>query len=344
MRQLKSVLSVCAMVVLFTACSGSNNPTSPTGEAPGSLRPAVFTASPLRLEDITEIISIGNLAPPGHTLPTEHAYFFFAKDYRPGAMLPRLPVYAPASGTVTRTMVMDHSNSFRVDVEINSWLSYYLILIDLDPAEFRPGRRVTAGEQIGVTFGGANTLDIGVVNRRLERKRFARPERYSMGDTHWIDSPFHYFEEPLRGQIYARVNREGADRDGTLEVDVVGTLAGAWYRDYVPVNATGSAAWSHALVFAPDVRQPSQMRVSIGEGFSIDGLYGVQPDAVPFASVTPQSGAVGYRLDAMDNSAFPWRGMLMVRLSGPTTLEVEFFPHSTNPNESFTGAQTLYVR
>lgn len=304
----------------------------------------MFTASPLQLSDITEIITIGNLAPPGHTLPTEHAYFFFAKDYAPGASLPRLPVYAPASGMVTRTMVMDHPNSFRVDIQINSWLAYYLILIDLDFAKVAPGRAVTAGDQIGVTFGVANTLDIGVINRRLERKRFARPERYDSGDTHWIDSPFRYFADPLRGEIYARVNREGPDKDGTLEVDVAGTLAGAWYREDVPVGAAGSAAWSRALVFAPDVRRPSQMRVSIGEGFSVNGLYGVQPDAAPFSSVTRQSGPVGYRLDAMDNSADPWRGMLMVQLLDDSVLELQFFPNSTNPNEAFTGAQTRYVR
>ena len=35
-----------------------------------------------------------------------------------------------------------------------------------------------------------------------------------------------------------------------------------------------------------------------------------------FSSVTPQSGAAGYRLDAMDNSADPWRGMLRVHRDG----------------------------
>ncbi len=326
------------------ALSGCSGTTSPEDEWTGPLRPAVFVQSPLRLSDITEIISIGNLAPPGHTLPTEHAYFFFEKDYAPSAPLPRLPVFVPASGRVTRTMVMDHPNSFRVDIQVNPWLSYYMILIDLDPAKYTPGRAVTAGEQIGVTFGIANTLDLGVINRRLERKSFARPERYDHADTHWIDSPFRYFAEPVRSDIYARVNREGADKDGTLEVDVVGSLAGMWYREDVPVNTADRALLSRAIVFAPDVRRPTEKRVSIGEGFSIQGLYGVQAGAPEFADVGPGTGRIGYRLDAMDNSSDPWRGVLVVQLVDATSLDVEFFPGATDLALAFTGDKTRYVR
>lgn len=338
-----AALLACASLSLAAACSdGPSDPGGSPEENPGTVTPAIFTASPLRLEDVTEIIPIGNLAPPGHTLPTEHAYFFFHKDYSPGAPLPRLPVYAPGSGTVRRFQVMG-PRSFRVDVEVSSWLSYYLILLDMDTTRYRPGRKITAGEQLGVTEGSANSLDIGVVNKRIERKGFARPARYGP-DTKHIDSPFRYFAEPLRGQVYARVNREGADKDGTLEVDVPGTLAGVWFRDDVPLGASGMDAWSRAIVFAPDVRKPGQKRVSIGFGLYVSGLFGVQPGAPEFSSVTPSRGAVGYRLDALDNSADPWRGVLMVQLAGADTLYAEFFPGSRNLSEPFTSRRTRYLR
>lgn len=140
------------------------------------------------------------------------------------------------------------------------------------------------------------------------------------------------------------MNREGPDKDGTLQVDVGGTLAGTWFLGDVPIDASGRDAWSRALVFAPDVRRPTEKRVSIGEGFSINGLYGVQAGAAEFAQVTLGSGAIGFRLDAMDNSADPWRGVLMVRLIATDSLEVEFFPGTTDLAQPFTGARTRYVR
>lgn len=333
-----AMIAACAVAV---GCAKA--PTDPAGSTneDGTLTPAVFTASPLRLTDITEIWSIGNLGPPSHVVPTEHAYLVFYKDYTPGAPGPRLPVYAPGSGTVTRWLVTT-PNAYRIDVQVNSWLSYYLILFDMDTVKYRAGARVTAGEQIGVTTGHANTLDIGVINRRIRRDGFARLERYG-GDTRYIDSPFKYFAEPVKSQLYARVNREGADKDGTIEVDVPGTLAGAWYREDVPVTAAGEITW-RAIVFAPDVKKPTQPRVSVGVGFSISGLFGVQDGAPAYATVTPSSGSVGYRLDGLDNSANPWRGVLMVRLAHRDSLDVEFFPGSTNLSQPMTSARTRFVR
>jgi len=127
-------------------------------------------------------------------------------------------------------------------------------------------------------------------------------------------------------------------------VDVPGTLAGTWYRDDVPAGAVGRNVWSRALVFAPDVRRPAAKRVSIGEGFSITGLYGVHDGAAAFATVTVGGGAVGYRLDAMDNSADPWSGVLLARLVVADSLEVEFFPGATDLDQAFTSARTRYVR
>lgn len=328
-------------VLIAAACGG--NATGPGGEDGGSIRPAVFTVSPLRLEDITGITPIGNLAPPGHTLPTEHAYFWFEKDWTPGAPLPRLAVFAPASGTISRVMVIGPDNNYRLDVEVNGWLTYYLILVDLNHSTYKKGRKVTAGEQLGVTYGGANSLDVGVINEKLKRTGFARPERYGP-ETRHIDSPFRYFAEPLRSAIYAKVLRQGPDKDGTIEVDVPGTLAGAWFRDDVPIGQTGGAAWSRALVFAPDANDPTAMRISIGNGFSISGLYGIHPGATPFSSVTPAGGPVGYRLDALDNSSDPWRGVLRVEMPNATTLHMQFFPGSTNLNEPMTTARTRYLR
>jgi len=122
-------------------------------------------------------------------------------------------------------------------------------------------------------------------------------------ETAHIDSPLRYYAQPMQAEIYARVNREGSDKDGSLEVDIPGTLAGVWFRDDLPIGVSGGDSWLKANAFAPDVRRPSQPRISIGSAFTIEGLYGVQLDAPAFSDVTASQGAVGFRLDGMDSSS-----------------------------------------
>src|SRR5262250_950870 len=71
------------------AVRSSSAPTSPSANLPGSL---VFSQSPLDPSVISSITPLGNLNPPGHTLPTNHIYFFHGT--------PGLPVAAPAGGVV----------------------------------------------------------------------------------------------------------------------------------------------------------------------------------------------------------------------------------------------------
>src|SRR3954470_7697828 len=71
--------------------SSSSGTSTGSGVAPGT---AVFTQSPLGLSDISVIVPLGNLNPPDHTLPTNHAYFFHSS-------VANADVTAPASGTVT---------------------------------------------------------------------------------------------------------------------------------------------------------------------------------------------------------------------------------------------------
>ena len=62
---------------------------------------------------------------------------------------------------------------------------------------------------------------------------FANPARYSR-ETLYGDGPLKYFEEPLRSQLYAKVDRDGSERDGRIDYDVKGTLSGNWFADDLP--------------------------------------------------------------------------------------------------------------
>src|SRR5438874_1141304 len=147
------------LAALMAACGGSGTPSGPSatgsssnssgaGVTPGS---AVFSQSPIDVAAVSTITPIGNLNPPDHTLPTNHAYFF-----HPSA---------------------------------------------------------------------AGAMDLGIVNNAVTLF-FARPDRYIPGTLH-ADSPFKYFAEPVRSQLYARV--AAADKDGRISFDQTGTLAGNWF-------------------------------------------------------------------------------------------------------------------
>jgi hypothetical protein len=69
-------------IVLATACgAGSKGPTE-TGKGyeppiePPAGGVAAFTAAPIDLSRIRIITALGNLGPPGHVLPTDHAYLY----------------------------------------------------------------------------------------------------------------------------------------------------------------------------------------------------------------------------------------------------------------------------
>ena len=63
--------------------------------------PSTFLVSPLEIKEIRFITPLGNLNPPGHTLPTSHIYFYFTNPDSCPCDLGRLrTVVAPAGGKV----------------------------------------------------------------------------------------------------------------------------------------------------------------------------------------------------------------------------------------------------
>ena len=95
-----------------------------------------------------------------------------------------------------------------------------------------------------------------------------------------------YFEEPLRSQLYARVQRLGPELDGTIDVDIAGRLRGNWY----------SEIGSTAFFFAYDTYDPSQVRISVGGLIGGAAVYSVGPTDPYPRDVAVASGKVRYTL------------------------------------------------
>ncbi len=304
--------------------SGPASPSPPS--LPASL---VFAAAPMDLSVITGITPLGNLNPPGHTLPTNHIYF--------GRPASGIPVSAPGSGVV---QVVTRGTDDALLVAAAPGTSYNIGHVILD-ASIVAGVTLTAGQRIGVT-GLSNALDLGVSNEAVTLF-FVRPERYISGTIH-ADSPLKYFQEPIRSALYAKVTRSGPDKDGKIDFDLPGRLSGNWFLQGLPAADTENVVnGPKHLAFVRDVTDPSLVRISIGGSVSLAGAFYVADGTPDPAAVTPATGLVSYRLFTDPLRIGSGVGLLIVQMLADDAIRIETFAGSAT-TASFTPAALVYVR
>ena len=301
-----------------------------------------FTASPIDPALIQYMVALGAMSPWGHTLPTDHIYFYH--QLNSGPPFRPIPLVAPASGTIEFVS----SGSFpRVDIRVDSQFLYWIGPVEI-ASGLQRGSRVEAGMPIGFIIGGP-AFDFAVLNSQL-KLGFVNPRRYGR-DTLTSDGPMKYFDEPVRSALRAKVRRSGGDMDGRIDYDVAGTLAGNWFAESLPESESGlggdESIGRRKLSFARDVYEPDRQRVSIG-GLGMTGLWGVPPDAPDFSAITPASGQVVYRLLAVGEPGRPpgtqQFGLLIVQLLDAQRLRIEAVPQTTGSSASFSNRAEIYLR
>lgn len=330
---------------LFAGCARSSVAPSSTGSgsaangggggapAAGS-GPLVFTAAPLELATVVEIVPLGNLNPPGHTLPTSHIYLY--TRLTPQALPPQ-PVYAPGDGVVQ--WIIRQADDAKVGVRRGA-LTYYVGHVVLDPS-IREGSTLTAGQAIGLTNPVTYGIDLGVINPALT-VAFLNPARYPIESLHG-DAPLRYYEEPLRSQLYGRVRRNDSDKDGRFNFDIAGTLSGNWFHHTLPADESAVATgWGRHLAFVRDPAEPALVRIAVGGVLSQMGLFGVDLNAPDPAVVTVQSGLVRYAL--YRGLAPASVGTMLVEMQTADRIRVEITAAPVSAAPDFTSAAQIYVR
>ena len=283
------------LIVACWACGGSSpspqgpTPVSPTSTSGNGLASTlVFTESPIDPAAIEFVVPLGNLNPPGHTLPTDHVYLYH-RLRNPSA--PTYDVKAPAGGIVRDAR---RGNDDVIRVQVTASQTYYLGHVHLD-ASIHDGMSVAAGQKVGTTSTLSYGLDIGLEDLAVTRF-FVNPARYGEGTIH-AESALKYFEEPLRSTLYSKVDRVGGDKDGKIDFDSPGHLAGNWFLEGLPVSESSIfGAGSKQLAFVRDVNDPSAVRVSLGGALGVTGVFAVQSSAPDPSIVTTSTGAMMYRL------------------------------------------------
>jgi hypothetical protein len=328
--------------VLSSACGGGNNTTGPTNTTNSTTitRPTgsfAFRASPIDPAFIEFIAPLGNLNPPGHTLPTDHIYFYHRLN-NPSS--PQRVVVAPADGTI-QTIINNGSSTGerKLLIAAAAPFTYYLDHVVID-ATIREGLALTAGQRVGVTGTDAFAMDLGVFSDAINVP-FANPARYTPESLHG-DSPIKYFDEPNRSQLYGLVRRSGGDRDGTFNYDIPGRLSGNWFAEQLPVSQSqNNTSWSLHLSFAYDNDDPASRRIASGGFLGFVGAPGVAPGTPEPRDVSPETGKVVYRL--LFGGSTNATAVMIVQMLDANRLRVEY-QSGDRPAADFTASARIYVR
>ncbi len=241
-----------------------------------------FTVSPVDLNKITDITPLGNLNPPGHTLPTEHLYFHLTSK--------KETIVSPGDIYITKivsgddgTGVDDYTIYFNLCRDVNAYFIHVKELskelqdlfksVECEDWSVKQGNmcskrvlhKLDAGEVIGEVGRTYGTFDFGVyLNEKINH--FANPERYT-SRTPYIDCPLEYYEEDMKEKLYSKVTRDVEPRCGKIMQDVKNTLQGNWF--YGP----GDLQWDEHLAFVYDNYDPSKPVISVAGKFTSSGKW-----------------------------------------------------------------------
>jgi len=330
------------MLFAFLACAC---PRTEGTVSPAKIEPRLEVC-PLNLVEIRSIIPLGNLNPRGgHVFPTDHIYLDYSHQES-------LPVRAAASGRIfaIREQIRD---DFKIEVQVNERFSYYIAHV-LPVKGLGVGSAVKSGEVIGYT-SGRSLLDFGCVDSEMTLKGFVNPDRYPLSTVHCV-SPLKLYDDPLRSQLYSKVLRDSADKDGRIDYDIAGRLVGNWFLEGLSVaeSSRGSpATWAKQLAFAYDVHEPNARCVSIGGTAAPAGLYWLSADSPDPAKINMKSGLVKLILtdpmpqDADSSHRKPTSavGVLLAQMLTPSRVKVEFFPSQSGEGTmGFTESARIYER
>jgi hypothetical protein len=298
------------------------------------------------LAEILSITPLGNLDPRGgHVFPTDHIYLDYG--HREG-----LPVRAPASGLVfaIRGQTRD---GFKIEVQVSDRFSYYIAHV-LPVKGLSVGSTVESGQVIAST-SGRSLLDLGCADTHMTLKGFVNPDRYPESTMHCV-SPLRLYGDPLRGQLYARVMRDGTDKDGRIDCDLAGRLAGNWFLKGLSAaeSSRGSPQiWAKQLAFAYDVHRPRVRWAAIGGTIAPAGLYELSVVSPDPAEITVESGLVKLILANPEpaeailprDQATSDPGVLLVQMLAPNRVKVEFSGgKDAEEVAGFTASARIYER
>lgn len=342
-----------ALAACGGACGGHDTTSPPDGYNPYGLAntgPGVLSVSPLDTTTVFAITPLGKVAPPGHTLPTDHIYIMFVDPWGSNQQnndCRARPVRAAGAGVIDFIYVSEPAlGDTKVDVQMSKTFHYYYDHILLRPG-YVLGTHVNAGDTIATTTGRCPSIDLGAWDTDVTPPGLVNTDRYSGQSLHVVP-PLRYFPEPLRSALYRRVRLfDGVpfDKDGRTDWGVKGRLAGDWFHASLALasasTVAGSDSWPKSLSFLYDYfnRQPL---LSIGGTIGPALVTPVPTSVGDPAAISVSSGLVAFATQAYNGLWQP--GWILVQMLADDRLRIEFAAGATSRPAGFTAAAQDYVR
>jgi hypothetical protein len=301
----------------------------------GGDAPARLEAMPVAPSLIQAILPLGTFR-AGDALPSTDARVVL-RDSVP------VVVHAMADGRVTE---IDRAGG-AISLRIRNQVSLRVGGMTVRPA-LRVGQVVRVGEPIGEVAmqpagrGPARELAVRIVDERIVRTRWVRPERY--GARRHVAFFAAYLADSLRSTAYGLVRRAAPDLDGRIDYDRNGQLVGTWFDASVAPLAVGPA-----LTFAYDAEQPGQVRIAASDGLArlldLRGVHAVAWEDPDPARIDSTRGIVRYRLHAVDDrDRLATAGYVLVQVLSHERVRVEVVGPGETGRMSFSPRAVELVR
>ena len=336
------------LVAAFALSCGDHGPTNPSDPYNGVAAPvggvAQFSFLPVPLAPGQSVTALGNLNPPGHTLPSDHIYFYdgdLSKNQPFGSDVN--DVIMPATGAVVfiiRPAIVDYKIIFRATDNFFFYLDHIFLSDSL-----KVGQVIQAGTKIGTT-GKGQGIDLGAFDLSVKHTGFLDTLRYPGQTLHYV-APRSYFTPALMADIDAHLYRSASatDKGGQIDFGVAGKLVGDWFLQGMPKDSSaGPYGWTRQMAFVYDYFDPTQVRISIGGTVRSAGVWGISASAPRPENVTPADGIVSYYLYSPFDPNFPPNGLLLVQVTDASTIKAEYFAGGNATATQFTSNAVTFIR
>ncbi len=318
-----------------------------------------FTAFPIDLSEVKYGISpLGNINPPGHTLPTPHMYLHIQGQ---GESTRTVPLKAPGE-----VYILDVSSSFDEMGKIDEYSIGFALCKDvygyfkhvkglseelkkeLDNTSCeqmtqnpgggcnkRPFFKVNPGTVIGEVGHKQGNFDFGAYDYRiklnyinpssygdLSAEGFGRPRLLS------VVCPLDLYDEPMKAEIYSKVNGNNNPKCGNVMQDIPGTIQGSWFYN----GGRADLEWDKHLTFGYDNEEPSKAIIAIS---------GVIGDPLRWVFTPSNSGENNRKFEDVKNDGKIYcydsggSGRLILQLVSDTELKIEYQSGSCGGRLSF---------
>lgn len=321
-----------------------------------------FTDYPVDMKEIYEITPIGNLAPPGHTFPTDHSYLHI---HAGGESSESIELYAPADVYIENVYSMTGATTDPIDYTIyfslcKDIIGYYnhvkelspqleAMLKDVNCEDFGQQEstacsknlleKVDAGTLIGKVGGLQGNFDFGLIDLRKELD-YVNINRYPTR-SRYVQCVYDYYPKEMQETFFSLIKRNSSDKCGIIQQDVEGTLQGNWFNE--DASQEYVVDWTQYLAFVHDNSYPDISVISIG---------GIVTDATKFEFSAQDSGTknMNFADVTVDGNIYCYEdedplshgqddGKILVKMESATNIQIEWQSGSCSSTEAFKNSE-----